>query len=850
MKKSVLFFGAAVLAFAACTTDLVDDGAAGNGVGNEWNGTQTSSGFTLLKSDQARILNPKVSVPVRPYAVVEPGSDIDWSYSNATEYPADGAIQPGKTYVVSKDTTLPISQENSDSQEVVKIYVKEKVTVTFGQQNYQKPMEVYILKGAKVTWTGNDADGVHRQIKFAKIYCLGEFYQPTENVRGIRISNEAGSEAELHLYNPDYVFEIPGGIQVDAGRTFESYGEVQVNGRAILIGTTTFHNKVSINGIFQPYGGVTTFGDCAYINGQINNQGTVTPATIHVYQYLKCTAILAEGNKGLLTINLYDATFDIGSLFEPGTYDGDPQNRIIADTSSCSLVINGITDSSDPYFSSVRFTGTEDIPGSGDVFIHNNGWYTGGEWGSLTGENCIKDKVDLSHLLKGALYLQGVFYIGNVYGALGAGFGILPSSELLQNPGDVLINTADPEDVGTRATCGNSGPDGSVVLPPVADVEHKYSATGIDFGPDGVVYISWHSNNSSSASADDDTDINGNPHKPGTNVGGGTGDSDEDPSLDGASDWGGLIDVLYVDRYNEYNHHFEESWLNNEHKYNFVKYHNGKLYLASTSNKVRAALHVVNVGAGSLIDTVGNYRVNLTGNSANCVEVVEGTGTDGVDELVTISGRSRGAINWFDITDRKNQTKYAINPADTAESQKFGGKYISLFDDKVVTLSNPSNAEIRIYNAADKSLEKTISTGVSLVPYDGKNVCQVYDGCAYLCAGQSGFYVYDLTSGQCVGSSRKHANGCDVTEDYIFLATGDGMTILDRYEKNEDGTYKTVKQTHYTGRGFIYPGNVTIDNTEVKESANFVRVRGNDIFVAYGMYGLRIYHLDQLLGNN
>ncbi|MDO4755673.1 MAG: hypothetical protein Q4A54_04960, partial [Parabacteroides sp.] len=103
-------------------------------------------------------------------------------------------------------------------------------------------------------------------------------------------------------------------------------------------------------------------------------------------------------------------------------------------------------------------------------------------------------------------------------------------------------------------------------------------------------------------------------------------------------------------------------------------------------------------------------------------------------------------------------------------------------------------------------------------------------------------------NGNRIGGSKKSANGVDIDENYIYIATGDGVAILDKdvtYVDAKDGkTYnKTVKRLTYTGKGAT---SVT-DEITVKQSANFVK-KGPDgrLYVAYGMYGLQIYELGDL----
>ena len=153
--------------------------------------------------------------------------------------------------------------------------------------------------------------------------------------------------------------------------------------------------------------------------------------------------------------------------------------------------------------------------------------------------------------------------------------------------------------------------------------------------------------------------------------------------------------------------------------------------------------------------------MNLTGYSANCVELVG-------DELVTISGYSKGGINKFDLDDVSNQEKKYIN---VGSDDGFQGKYVyyNRENDKVVTLNNTDKGIVTVYNSSMVP-ENSFEVG-SIYPVDGKNVCICDNEYIYVCKGQNGFAVYDY-NGNKVGGSKKNANGVDVDENYIYLAAG------------------------------------------------------------------------------
>lgn len=398
-----------------------------------------------------------------------------------------------------------------------------------------------------------------------------------------------------------------------------------------------------------------------------------------------------------------------------------------------------------------------------------------------------------------------------------------------------------PETCGYGAISGND----LWITPPTDPNGHKYSATGIAFNGE-TLYLCWHSNRSQDGDDQEDHDPN---HDHGTNV-----EGDSEPSLDSPDDWGGIIDVVNFPAPTAA--HFENTFWQDEHKYNHVAYNRGYIYLASTSYKVGAALHTIPV-AGPTLSVSGAKRFNLTGFSANCVDFYN-------DQIITVSGRSEGGINWFTQESDRNQTENYIN----SDPTWFGGKYVVVHGEKVYVLHNPYSSEVNgkpeilVYNLNGQEIPgEKVTIDYELDPVDGKNVLAVDDYNLYVCCGKNGLHVYNKTNGAYVGGSKKNvadgttvknkfyaANGCDVDNNYIYVATGSGLLILDKNNIVEQG-FKKIKYAMFKGVGF-QPGsnNKTADGV-VKESANFVKVRGDFAYVAYGMYGLRVYDIKRMLNN-
>lgn len=378
-----------------------------------------------------------------------------------------------------------------------------------------------------------------------------------------------------------------------------------------------------------------------------------------------------------------------------------------------------------------------------------------------------------------------------------------------------------------------------------------FSATSLDFSADNkYVYISWHSNRVQDLDEDSEEG-----HNHGTNVVG-----DNEPSLDGDKTWGGILDVISLEGETP---QCVALYSQPEHKYNYVKLYGDNLYLASTSWFVGAALHVIPVES-YMPQTEGAYRVNLDGNSTNCVEVVD-------SKVLAVSGRTVGGLQLF--TPGKKEAE-----ANKVDAVDFGGKFAFATDTEIFVLyetkeDNKYIPYVQVYGTdftekenfkVESAADEDGKTEVyQLTPIDGKNVLKVYDGKVYVCCGQYGLHVFEKKDGAYVevGNSHKNiaenvnanlsnkyyaANGVDVDEKNIYIANGAGLVILDKTEsrQNKFGGYAVKKNKQFDGTAsWITPGNdKTIDGV-VKESSNFVVVKNGKAYVAYGMYGLRIYDI-------
>lgn len=691
----------------------------------------------------------------------------------------------GKAYYIDEKWEGTISQDWSSNTGSIDIYIGADTKIVNAWWNDDTPVNIYILPNSVMTYCESGWDNMVKIKKATNVYCWGNIDTP-ENM-GFRLY-EAG---KVHIYGTEsapFIVRDNGNqyvtFQVDTQSEFYCEREMTVNGSVQFNGGKShFANSLYVaENMYVEYAADVTFDDCTIIAEALDFKATTGGAVINVNKMLKAGSLVT--NQGNATMNLKDALFEIVT-------DG-----MFVDKGNQCVVVNGIKSS---YKSVVKV--------GGKLFLDRGNDYTNVP-GSVAAASFPSGN------FKGDLNLEGNLRI-KFYYDVDDELAILSEDNMLV-PETVSINANSwlpASEDGCRPEIGKATI--VEVIPPVSTATHKYSATGIAFNG-SLVYLSWHSN-------------------PATNMEYAQGNFS--PSVDGSDDFGGIIDIININSYDITNSLFEQSMENDLFKYNHIMFHNNKLYSASTNFDVGAALSEItltNDGKFPPLEQFEEVRVNLTGYSANCVEIVG-------NELVTISGYSKGGINKFALDDISNQEKKFINEG---SDDGFQGKYVyyNRENGKVVTLNNTGKGIVTVYNSSMKP-ENSFETG-SIYPEDGKNVCICDNKYIYVCKGLNGFAVYDY-SGNKVGGSKKHANGVDVDENYIYLATGDGLAILDKnstYTDIDGQIYnRTVKKFNYKGRGAT---GVT-DETNVKQSANFVK-KGPDgrIYVAYGMYGLQIYELN------
>ena len=777
----------AMIMLSSCDTNHVNDNLSSKGDVTIINDpSQLASrlvfgGSHLKKVQRQQQVVEQVAEPTIPSDAL-PLKDQPTNWNNGV------TLTRGKAYYIDAAWKGTISQDWSSSTGSIDIYLAANAEFTNAWWNDDVPVNIYILSGAVLTYCEAGWDDKVKIKKATNVYCWGNITTP-DNM-GLRLY-DAG---KLYIYGtegePFYVKANNNTInnnnaysafQVDPASDFYCEREMYVEGTALLNGGKTHTvNKVTIGkDLFVEGKADVTFDDCVFVLRELDFKSSRS-AVVNVNKYLQTNTLLT--NQGVGTMNLKDAMFEILS-------DG-----MFVDKGSQRIVVNGV----EATYKSIVKVG-------GKLYLDRGNDYT-------TVPNSVAAASFPSGNFTGHLNLEGDLRIKFYYDVPDE--NAILSADNLVVPATVSI----AENCWLPASEDGCRPEvGEVpvveVLPPTSSTPtHKYSATSISFNED-LVYVSWHAN-------------------PETNMHYAL--SNYSPSVDSAEDFGGIVDIIHIDRYDITSSLFEQSMENSEFKYNHILFSDNVVYTAATSNKVGAAMSKIALTPAGLFPELDNYkevRVPLTGYSANCVERIG-------NELVTISGYSKGGINKFALTDESNQEKKHIKGGDD-----YQGKYVYYHaaNGKVVTLNNTSRGIVTIYNS-DMVEETSFEVG-AIYPEDGKNVCICDNEHIYVCKGQNGFGVYDY-AGNRVGGSGKSANGVDVDDKYIYLAAGDGLAILDKNSRfvNGEGDIcnRTVKKFSYTGRGAT---SVT-DETSIKQSANFVK-KGPDgrIYVAYGMYGLQIYEL-------
>ena len=213
------------------------------------------------------------------------------------------------------------------------------------------------------------------------------------------------------------------------------------------------------------------------------------------------------------------------------------------------------------------------------------------------------------------------------------------------------------------------------------------------------------------------------------------------------------------------------------------------------------------------------------------------------------------------VTSTRGYEVYDPNTLKLLSSKKTPGKakHIALnngeiatlyYNDRVSSTETPVAGTLEIFNAgADITTakpEKSIAVS-EIAPNNGKNTIAIDGDNVYVCRSANGLTCYDKNTGAekwtwqapLTASTAKpqgYANGVTFDDKYVYLACGGyGLVVLDK-NKMVEGKPAVYAKTRVTG--------ITNEQGRVVwNSANYVTLYNDLIYVAYGKNRLKVYQL-------
>lgn len=333
-----------------------------------------------------------------------------------------------------------------------------------------------------------------------------------------------------------------------------------------------------------------------------------------------------------------------------------------------------------------------------------------------------------------------------------------------------------------------------------------------------------------------------------------------------AQSWGGAMDVINIaneDKPEVINSLGNEKLL----KFNNVMKYSSKLYLSAMHPRKGGVVARVNLGNPTQAELIG-----FPGSSVNAIAPCDG-------KLMVVSGfnGTYGTVNpeqpaiEYDYEQPENNAYVTLGPD---LNKDFGGKYVAIdeggrayilrqngdngqiIDVKsgtTIDMSVPLLSEEKYAEDYDQETGEWITEGTRQSVYFGKHVMVIREGYAYVAAGKSGIYKYNLTSGEETQINGIFATGLYADDEFLYAATGSGLRI---YQFNDDDPtgdlplYAFEVETYDeddTGAPTSTTAATTGANTTKRHSPNFVAAHYNEakkstyIYIAYGQSGVRVY---------
>ena len=331
-----------------------------------------------------------------------------------------------------------------------------------------------------------------------------------------------------------------------------------------------------------------------------------------------------------------------------------------------------------------------------------------------------------------------------------------------------------------------------------------------------------------------------------------------------AQTWGGAMDV--IDITNEDQPKVTQSLGNgNQLKFNNVMKYSSKLYLSAMHPRKGGVVARVDLTTPTQAELIG-----FPGSSVNAIALCN-------EKLMVVSGfnGTYGTVSPsqlpidYDYEQPEKNTYVTLGPD---LNKDFGGKYVAIDEggkayilrqngDKgqiidvkngtTIDMSVPLLSEEKYAEDYDPETEEWITEGTRRSEYFGKHVMVIRKGYAYVAAGKSGIWKYNLTSGQETKINGIFATGLYADDEFLYAATGSGLRIYQfNDETGELPLYAFEVETYdedVTGAPTSTTAATTGANTNKRHSPNFVAAHYNEtnqstyIYIAYGQSGVRVY---------
>lgn len=331
-----------------------------------------------------------------------------------------------------------------------------------------------------------------------------------------------------------------------------------------------------------------------------------------------------------------------------------------------------------------------------------------------------------------------------------------------------------------------------------------------------------------------------------------------------AKTWGGALDVVDISNEDQPK---SEVMIGNENllKFNNVMEYSEKLYLSAMHPRKGGIVARVDLNTPTTAELIG-----FPGSSVNAIALNEG-------KLMVVSGfkgtygtvsPSQEPIEYDYDNPKSDKNQYVT--LNQEMDKDFGGKYVAVDEGgrayilrqngKVgqiidvkggtpINMSVPLLSENKYAEDYDPDSKDWTVEGTRQSEYFGKHVMVIRKGYAYVAAGKSGIFKYNLMDGKETKINGIFATGLYADDEFLYAATGSGLRIYKFNDETGDVSLYAFEVETYdeekTGAPTSTEAATTGSKAPKRHSPNFVTAHRTDkgiyIYIAYGQSGVRVY---------